>query len=133
MVNALYFHSPKTNTDVPQPLHYRLQKKVAAWPWRRVGVLAGISLALALALVAYLFGVSDHFFGRLFPAFFVLFWLLAVTFMAVVPFVTWATGHWFGRGWQAASQPAARPSRPVPARPAVSSASQAAPRRPQTR
>ena len=96
---------------MPLPLRARLQKRVAAWPWRRVGILAGISFALALMLVIYLFGVSDHFFGRLFSAFFVLCWLLAVTFLAVVPFVTWATAHWFGRGWAEVSTPAPRPRR----------------------
>ena len=45
------------------PLRRRLQKHVATWPWRRVGVLAGISLVLALMLVGYLFGASDHFFS----------------------------------------------------------------------
>lgn len=96
---------------MPLALRRRLPKTVAAWPWRRVGVLAGVSLGLALMLVGYVFRVSDHFFGRLFSAFLVLFWLLAVTFLAVVPFVTWATGHWFGRGWAEASAPVARPRR----------------------
>ena len=100
---------------MPLPLRRRLQKRVAAWPWRRVGVLAGVSLAVALMLIGYLFGGSDHFFGRLFFAFLVLFWLLAVTFLAVVPFVTWATGHWFGRGWAEASTPVPRPRRPAAA------------------
>ena len=115
------------------PLRRRLQKHVAAWPWRRVGVLAGVSLALALMLVVYLFGVSDHFLSRLFSAFLVLFWLLAVTFLAVVPFVTWATGHWFGSGWDEVSTPAQRPRR-TPAGPAVRSYPSPAPlRRPETR
>ena len=98
---------------MPIPLRVRLSQKLAAGPWRRVGVLAGVSLGLALALVLYLFGWGDHFLGRLFPAFFIFFWLLAVTFLAVVPFITWATRHWFGRGWAAAPQPAARPPRPA--------------------
>ncbi|MBF9223650.1 hypothetical protein [Hymenobacter ruricola] len=118
---------------MPLPLRRRLQKHVAAWPWRRVGVLAGVALALALMLVVYLFGVSDHFFGRLFSAFLVLFWLLAVTFLAVVPFVTWATAHWFGRGWAEVSTPAPRPRRAAGAAPARSHPSPAAPRRPETR
>ncbi|WP_310394403.1 hypothetical protein [Hymenobacter sp.] len=112
----------------------RLQKHAAAWPWRRAGGLAGISLALALMLVVYLFGVSDHFLGRLFPAFLVLFWLLAVTFLAVVPFVTWATGHWFGRGWAEVSTPAPRPRRAAASAPAARSySSPASSRRPETR
>lgn len=96
---------------MPLPLRLRLRKHVATWPWRRVSVLAGVSLGLALLLVGYLFGGSDHFFSRLFFAFLVLFWLLAVTFLAVVPFVTWATSHWFGRGWAEVSTPAPRPRR----------------------
>ncbi|GAA3991792.1 hypothetical protein GCM10022407_40270 [Hymenobacter antarcticus] len=99
-----------------------------------MGWLAGISLALALMLVGYVFGGSDHFFGRLFSAFLVLFWLLAVTFLAVVPFVTWATAHWFGRDWAEASTPVARPRRAaagaVVPRTTISPASS---RRPQTR
>ncbi|MBF9238509.1 hypothetical protein I2I05_13975 [Hymenobacter sp. BT683] len=119
---------------MPVPLRQRLQKRIAAWPWPRVGVLAGISLGLALMLVFYLFGVSDHFFGRLFSAFLVLFWLLAVTFLAVVPFVTWATEHWFGRGWAEASTPVPRPRRASSGSPANRSFSSPAPsRRPETR
>ena len=126
--------SPSQNClFMPLPLSVRLQKRVATWPWRRVGVLAGISLALALMLVIYLFGVSDHFFGRLFSAFFVLCWLLAVTFLAVVPFVTWATSHWFGRGWAEASTPASRSRRVAGAAAARSNSSPAASRRPENR
>ena len=116
---------------MPLPIHLRLQKHVAAWPWRRVGVLAGVSFVLALMLVGYLFGTSDHFFSRLFFAFLVQFWLLAVTFLAVVPFVTWATGHWFGRGWAEVSTPAPRLRRaPAGSAAARSSSSPAASRRP---
>ena len=119
---------------MPLSLPYRLQKHVVAWPWRRVGILVAISLVLALMMVGYLFGTSDHFFGRLFSAFFVLLWLLAVTFLAVVPFVTWATEHWFGRGWTEASTPAPRPRRaPAGAIPARSYSPPAPSRRPQTR
>jgi hypothetical protein len=67
---------------------------------RRAGIIAVVSLVLAVALVGYLFGVSDGFFGRLFGAFFVFFWLLSVTFLGVVPFVSWAAAHWFGKSWQ---------------------------------
>lgn len=115
---------------MPLPLRRRLSKRVAAWPWRRVGVLAGVSLGLAAMLVGYLFGSSDQFAGRLFSAFLVLFWLLAVTFLAVVPFVTWATGHWFGRGWAEASAPVARVRRAPAGRVYPSPASS---RRPETR
>ena len=115
-------------------LRRRLSRYLAAWPWRRVGVLAGVSLALALMLVGYLFGGSDHFFGRLFSAFLVCFWLLAVTFLAVVPFVTWATGHWFGRGWAEVSTPAPRPRRTADGPSTVRSySSPASSRRPETR
>jgi hypothetical protein len=84
-------------------------------------------------LIGYLFGVSDHFFGRLFSAFLVLFWLLAVTFLAVVPFVTWATGHWFGRDWAEASAAAARPRRAAGAPTVRSYSPPAAARRPEKR
>ncbi|UYZ62848.1 hypothetical protein [Hymenobacter weizhouensis] len=83
-------------------------------------MLAGVSLVLALVLVAYLFGVQDQFFGRLFGAFFVFFWLLAVTFLGVVPFVNWAAAHWFGKEWT--ETPAAVPvrrSRPASSRTAT--------------
>ncbi len=96
---------------MPPPLRYRLQKRITAWPWRRVGGLAGISLGLAMLLIGYLFGVGDHFMGRLFSTFLVFFWLLVVTFLAVVPFVTWATSHWFGRGWARVSAPLPAPRR----------------------
>ena len=117
------------------PLRHRLQKHMATWPWRRVGVLAGVSLVVALMLVGYVFGASNHFFGRLFSAFLVLFWLLAVTFLAVVPFVTWATGHWFGRGWAAVSTPVPRPRRAAGPSAVRSSLTipPAASRRPETR
>ena len=49
-----------------QPFRRRLQQHVARWPWRRAGLLAGISFLLALMLVVYLFGVSDHFFWSTF-------------------------------------------------------------------
>lgn len=120
---------------MPQPLRPRLARFLPALPWRRVGALAITSLVLALALVGYVFGADGSFFGRLAPAFFIFFWLLAVTFLAVVPFVSWATGHWFGRGWAAVSPvPAAR--RPRPARagaPTRTASSHAATGRPFTR
>ncbi len=130
------FSPSQLPTFMLQPLHRRFQQHVGRWPWRRVGLLAGISFGLALMLVVYLFGVSDHFFGRLFFAFLVFVWLLAVTFLAVVPFVTWATANWFGRSWAEAPMPAPRPRRAaasagMPAARTVSSP--AAPRRPQTR
>ncbi|HEX8349730.1 MAG TPA: hypothetical protein VF598_07200 [Hymenobacter sp.] len=67
---------------------------------RQAAVLAGISLGLALLLIIYLFGTSDEFFSRVFGAFFVFFWLLAITFLGVVPFVNWAAGKWFGKSWK---------------------------------
>jgi len=96
---------------MPLPLRHRLQKRITAWPWRLVGVLAGVSLGLAMVLIGYLFGVSDHFVSRLFSAFLVFFSLLVVTFLAVVPFVTWATSHWFGRGWARVATPLPAPRR----------------------
>ena len=115
--NLTYFHRPKFCSPLPSSSRFRLSRRWAALPWRRAGVLAGISLGLALLLIGFLFDWSDHFFVRLLTAFFVLFWLLAVTFLGVVPFVTWATGHWFGRGWQPAGSPAAV-RRPAPSSPA---------------
>ncbi len=77
---------------------------------RRAGVLAAISLALSFALISFLFGFEDEFFGRLVGSFFVFFWLLAVTFLGVVPFVSWAAAHWFGKSWTAETvQPARKP------------------------
>ncbi|MBO3269852.1 hypothetical protein F1C16_14720 [Hymenobacter sp. NBH84] len=66
---------------------------------RQAGILAGVSLLLALLLIGYTFGVENHFFARLFSAFFVFFWLLAVTFLGIVPFVNWAARSWFGKEW----------------------------------
>ena len=111
-----------------QPLLRRLEKRLAAWRWQRAAVLAGVSLGLALLLVVYLFG-GDLFLGRLFSAFFVFFWLLALAYYGIIPFVTWASGAWFGRGWQEASMPTASPRRPAPAAPARHSTSPAAPSR----
>ncbi|MDO7873505.1 hypothetical protein Q5H93_02090 [Hymenobacter sp. ASUV-10] len=115
---------------MPQPLLRRLEKRLAAWRWQRAAVLAGVSLGLALLLVVYLFG-GDRFFGRLFSAFFVFFWLLALAYYAIIPFVTWASSAWFGRGWQTAAAPtSASPRRTTPA-PARHSNSPAASRRPE--
>ena len=114
-------------------LRRRLPHSFAPGAWRRVAVLAGVSLGLALGLVAYLFGGSDQFFGRLFFAFLVFFWLLAVTFLGVVPFVTWATAHWFGTGWAEASTPVPRPRRAPDVSAARSHSSPAASRRPENR
>lgn len=101
------------------PLLRRWRQRLAAYRWRRVGWLAGVSLGISLGLVLYLFGVSDHFFGRLFSAFFVWFWLLAVTFLAVIPFIGWATRHWFGRDWVGEAEPPGRPRPPASIGPAV--------------
>ena len=109
-------------------LPFRLRQRLLAYRWRRVGVLAGSSLAMSLLLVLYLFGTGDHFFGRLFTAFFVSFWLLAATFLGILPFIGWATTHWFGRGWEAESLPAKRtPSKPTASRPVATTASRRPP------
>jgi hypothetical protein len=114
---------------MPQPLLRRFEKRLAAWRWQPAAVLAGVSLGLALLLVLYLFG-GDRFLGRLFSAFFVFFWLLALAYYAIIPFVTWASSNWFGRRWQGGAAPVVVSRRPVPAaaRPSTSSA---APRRPE--
>jgi hypothetical protein len=76
---------------------------------RRAGILLAISFVLSFALIAYLFGLSSGFFGRLLGATFVWFVLLSVTFLAVVPFVDWAADNWFGRTW--AEHPTPQPTR----------------------
>jgi len=106
----------------------RFRQRLLAYRWQRVGVLAGSSLAFSLVLVLYLFGTDDHFFGRLFTAFFVSFCLLAATFLAILPFIGWATTHWFGRGWEAEAAPAKRTtSKPSTSRPVAVSASRRPP------
>ncbi|TGE27188.1 hypothetical protein E5K02_12385 [Hymenobacter metallicola] len=82
---------------------------------RRTGVLAGVSFLLALLLISYVFGLSNHFLGRLFSAFFVIFWLLAVTFLGIVPFVNWAATRWFGKEWSEVPAEPARRARPASA------------------
>jgi hypothetical protein len=61
---------------------------------RRAAILTAVSFGLAFALVSFLFGFEDKFFGRITGAFFVFFWLLSVTFLGVVPFVSWAADRW---------------------------------------
>jgi hypothetical protein len=105
----------------PASTSQRLRQRLLAFRWRRVGLLAGLSLALSLVLVAYLFGWADHFVSRLFTAFFVSFLLLTVTFLGILPFIGWAATHWFGPGWAATeAAPARRASagrpRPKPGR-----------------
>lgn len=112
----------------PTSLPARLRQRFLAYRWRRVGVLAGSSLALSLALVLYLFGTGDHFFGRLFTAFFVGFCLLAATFLAILPFISWATAHWFGRGWEAETLPTRRTAtKPTTSRPVAAGTSRRPP------
>ncbi|NVO83813.1 hypothetical protein [Hymenobacter terrestris] len=67
--------------------------------FRQMALLAIISVVLSLALILYLYGTQDQFLIRLFGAFFVFFWLLAITFLAAVPFVSWAAANWFGPAW----------------------------------
>lgn len=106
----------------------RLRQRVLAYRWRRVGVLAGSSLGLSLLLVLYLFGVGDHFFGRLCTSFFVGFWLLAATFLGILPFIGWATAHWFGRGWETEPLPAKRAvAKPTATRPVATPSSRRPP------
>ncbi|WP_148103368.1 hypothetical protein [Hymenobacter rigui] len=80
---------------------------------RKVAYLAGSSLLLALLLIGYLYGTQDQFFGRLFGAFFVFFWLLAVTFLGVVPFVNWAAANWFGKQWAEPAPERTRRAKPT--------------------
>ncbi|MBT2559002.1 hypothetical protein J7E24_14520 [Hymenobacter sp. ISL-91] len=81
--------------------------------FRQMALLAAISAALSLALVLYLYGSQDQFLIRLSGAFFVFFWLLATTFLAAVPFVSWAAANWFGPAW--AKTPAGPSRRKKPA------------------
>lgn len=90
----------------PASLVQRLRRRLAAYRWRPVGILAGISLGLSISLVLYLFGIGDHFFGRVSRAFFEGFCLLALTFLVVIPFIGWATTHWFGKSWSGGPTPA---------------------------
>lgn len=105
--------------SAPVSFQQRLRRRLAAYRWRPVGVLALVSLVLSFSLISYLFGFSDRFLGRFSAAFFIGFCLLSVTFLAIIPFIGWATTHWFGKSWSGAPTPA-------PAR----RASPAAPRRP---
>jgi len=97
-------------------LFRRLRARLGAYRWRRVAVLATVSLALSLSLIGYLYGFDNRFVGRLATAFLVWFCLLSVTFLALIPFVGWAATHWFGRGWaaSAADAPARRVAAPAP-------------------
>ena len=95
---------------------------------RRTGIIAGISLLLAVLLVVYVFGVQNELLVRVFGAFFLFFWLLAVTFLGVVPFINWAAANWFGPGWAmnqpksdqrarsvaVPNSPSRKPARPAP-------------------
>ncbi|MDO7884480.1 hypothetical protein [Hymenobacter cheonanensis] len=92
--------------SAPASFLSRLRLRLAAYRWRRVGMLAGISFVLSSSLILYLFGAGDRFFGRLGAAFFIGFCLLSVTFLAVIPFIGWATTHWFGKSWSGAASPA---------------------------
>lgn len=89
----------------------RWQQRLRRYNWRPVAWLAAGSLVFSLALIGYLYGADSHFFGRLFSAFVVIFGLLSFTFLAAVPFVTWAAANWFGRSWAGAPAPVSRPPR----------------------
>ncbi|NVO33168.1 hypothetical protein [Hymenobacter lapidiphilus] len=82
---------------------------------RQIALLAAISAALALALILYLYGSQDQFLIRLFGTFFVFFWLLAITFLAAVPFVSWAAANWFGPAWAEAPASPSRRKKPAAA------------------
>lgn len=92
----------------------RLRRRLRAYNWRPLAGMAGGSLVFSLALVGYLFGVDSSFLARLFAAFLVVFWLLAFTFLAAVPFVSWAAASWFGRGWSEVPPPVPRARRQNP-------------------
>lgn len=95
-----------------------MSRRVASFNYqpllRRARILAAVSLGLAFALISFLFGFEDEFFSRLVGGFFVFFWLLAVTFLGVVPFVSWAAAHWFGKSWATETAPPVRKPRSAP-------------------
>ncbi|WBO83552.1 hypothetical protein [Hymenobacter yonginensis] len=98
---------------MPQP---SLSTLLSTQLLRRAGIMAGVSFGLALALVGYLFGFADDdYFTRLFRAFFVFFWLLSVTFLAVVPFVSWAAAKWLAQPEGTPPAEASRKPRNAPA------------------
>ena len=100
--------------SAPASLTHRLRQRLAAYRWRRVGGLAGVSFALSISLILYLFGAGDRFIGRVSAAFFIGFCLLTVTFQVVIPFIGWATAHWFGKSWSGGATPApARRAQPA--------------------
>ena len=105
------------SSAVPSSLPLRVRRRLRALNWGPVAGLAGGSLVFSIASTSYLFGLSDHFFGRIFTAFGVVFGLLAFTFRAAVPFVGWAAANWFGRGWAAPPQPPSRGRERAPAHP----------------
>ena len=101
-----------TPSSLPRPA--RLRRRLAAYPWRRVGGLAAVSFVLSNSLIIYLFGFSDRFLSRLGATFFVGFCLLSITFLAAIPFIGWASRQWFGAGWSGSTPPTRRPaSRPA--------------------
>ena len=105
------FMAASRSTSAPT-LPQRLRRRLRAYNWRRVAVLAAGSFVFSLALVSYLFGADGDFFGHLFSAFLVVFWLLAFTMLAAVPFVGWAAANWFGRSWSEVPQPVPRLQQP---------------------
>lgn len=108
---AVFLRLMARPTPSSSPRLVRLRRRLAAYPWRRVGGLAAASFLLSNALIIYLFGFSDRFWSRLAGAFFVGFCLLSVTFQAVIPFISWASRQWFGPGWAGNTPPT--PRRPV--------------------
>ncbi|GAB3635621.1 hypothetical protein GCM10027422_12110 [Hymenobacter arcticus] len=104
--------------SAPASVSQRLRARLATYRWRRVGTLAAVSFVLSLSLILYLFGIGDRFLGRFSAAFFVGFCLLTVTFQVVIPFIGWATAHWFGKSWSGGATPApARRAAPPASRP----------------
>lgn len=61
---------------------------------RQVLVIFIISFFIATALILYVFGFPDGFFGRLLSATFVFFFLISITVLGIVPLVNYVFNRW---------------------------------------
>jgi len=56
-----------------------------------------ISFFISTALIIYLFGMTEGFFGRLFWCISVIFILIAVTVLGIIPFINYLDQKWLRR------------------------------------